>query len=150
METCPKKFWCLALKRFASQDTNEGESLYRRFNPNLNPQCYLDNGGFRYPGRLTNAAGCEKTTRNEITATLGRLLQQVDALHFPATCKLWLYQYFVVTKLCWFFNHLHTPQASVKSHQSQVTNSSSPGLGFQDLQTQRYFTCENQDEQDCM
>ena len=35
-ETRPNKCWSLALKRFAFRDTNEGESLYRRFNPNLN------------------------------------------------------------------------------------------------------------------
>ena len=109
METRPKKCWSLALKRFASRDTNEGESLYRRFNPNLNLSgrslCYLDDGDFRYLGRPTNAAGCEKTTRNEITATLERLLQQVDALHLPSTCKLWLYQHFVVTLLV-----LHSPR----------------------------------------
>ena len=125
METRPKKCWSLALKRFASRDTNEGESLYRRFNPNLNlsgrPLCYLDDGDFRYLGRPTNAAGCEKTTRNEITATLERLLQQVDALHLPSTCKLWLYQHFVVTKLCWFFTALDLSQTFVKSLQSKAT-----------------------------
>ena len=88
METRPKKCWSLALKRFASRDTNEGESLYRRFNPNPNlsgrPLCYLDDGDFRYLGRPTNAAGCEKTTRNEIKATLERLLQQVDPIHLQA------------------------------------------------------------------
>ena len=76
---------------------------------------------FRYLGRPTNAAGCEKTTRNEITATLERLLQQVDALHLPSTCKLWLYQHFVVTKLCWFFTALDLSQTSVKSLQSKAT-----------------------------
>ena len=125
METRPKKCWSLALKRFASRDTNEGESLYRRFNPNLNlsgrPLCYLDDGDFRHLGRPTNAAGCEKTTRNEITATLERLLQQVDALHLPSTCKLWLYQHFVVTKLCWFFTALDLSQTFVKSLQSKAT-----------------------------
>ena len=87
METRPKKCWSLALKRSASRDTNDGERLYRRFNPNLNlsgrPLCYLDEGDFRYLSRPTNAAGCKKTTRNEITATLERLLQQVDVMFYP-------------------------------------------------------------------
>ena len=59
--------------------------------------------------------------RNEITATLERLLQQVDALHLPSTCKLWLYQHFVVTKLCWFFTALDLSQTFVKSLQSKAT-----------------------------
>ena len=57
----------------------------------------------------------------EITAALERLLQQVDALHLPPTCKLWLYQHFVVTKLCWFFTALDLSQTFVKSLQSKAT-----------------------------
>ena len=68
--------------------------------------------------RPTDAAGCEKTTWNEITATLERLLQQVDALHLPSTCKLWLYQHFVVPKL---FTAIDLSQTFVTSLQSKAT-----------------------------
>ena len=44
-----------------------------------------------------------------------------DRISTFGLCKLWLYQHFVVTKLCWFFTALDLSQTFVKSLQSKAT-----------------------------
>ena len=60
---------------------------------------YLDDGDFRYLGQPTNVRGCEKLACSEISSKLKELLLLVDAQHLPKTCKLWLYQHFIVAKM---------------------------------------------------
>ena len=49
------------------------------------PIQYLDDGDFRYLGRATNARGCEKLARSEISSKLKEWLLLVDEQHLPST-----------------------------------------------------------------
>ena len=85
------------------------------------PLQYLDDGDFRYLGRPTNVRGCEKLARSEISSKLKEWLLLVDAQHLPKTCKLWLYQHFIVAKMSWYFTALDLTATFVKTLQSVST-----------------------------
>ena len=125
MKARPNKCWSVALKRFETKEGEHGLSGYRRFNPNLQiskePLQYLDDGDFRYLGRPTNVRGCEKLARSEISSKLKEWLLLVDAQHLPKTCKLWLYQHFIVAKMSWYFTALDLTATFVKTLQSVST-----------------------------
>ena len=112
MKARPNKCWSVALKRFETKEGKIGLPGDRRFNPNLQiskePLQYLDDGDFRYLGRPTNVRGCEKLARSEISSKLKEWLLLVDAQHLPKTCKLWLYQHFIVAKMSWYSQKFKT------------------------------------------
>ena len=73
-----------------------------------------------------------KGKNNKKNSSLTKLLEALEGrgsnevgrhchLHLPSTCKLWLYQHFVATKLCWFFTALDLSQTFVKSLRSKAT-----------------------------
>ena len=132
MKARPNKCWSVALKRFEAKEGENGLSGYRRFNPNLQiskePLQYLDDGDFRYLGRPTNVRGCEKLARSEILSKLKEWLLLVDAQHLPKTCKLWLYQHFIVAKMSWYFTALDLTamvQDSITDHIDTARENSS-------------------------
>ena len=133
MKARPNKCWSVALKRFEAKEGENGLSGYRRFNPNLQiskePLQYLDDGDFRYLGRPTNVRGCEKLARSEILSKLKEWLLLVDAQHLPKTCKLWLYQHFIVAKMSWYFTALDLTATFVKTLQSVSTKVSEELVG---------------------
>ena len=125
MKVRPNKCWSAALKRFETNEGKNGLAGYRRFNPYLQiskePLPYKNDGDFRYLGRLTSVRGCEKLARSDIPSKLKECLLMVDAQHQPKTCKLWLYQHFIVAKMSTYFTALDLTATFVKTLQSVST-----------------------------
>ena len=75
---------------------------------------YLDDGDFKYLGRLLNTTASEITSRTQLQAKLKTLLSIVDDSLPPGTSRLWLYHHFVVPKLSLAFLTLDLPLTFAK------------------------------------
>ena len=80
---------------------------------------YLDDGDFRYLGRLLNTAASEITSRCQLQEKLDALLSLLDKTLLPATSRLWLYHHFAVPKLSWAFLTLDLTLTFVKKLQAK-------------------------------
>ena len=80
---------------------------------------YLDDGDFKYLGRLLNTAASEITSRSQLQNKLDSLLSLLDSSLLPGTSRLWLYHHFVVPKLSWTFLTMDLTLTFVKKLQAR-------------------------------
>ena len=102
MQARPNKCSATAMRQSNSVGSS-GITRFDRFDPHLTSIRYLDDGDFRYLGRLLNTAASEITSRCQLQKKLDALLSLLDKTLLPATSRLWLYHHFVVPKLSWAF-----------------------------------------------
>ena len=116
-------------QRCASQTQLVAQVLYYypghdRFDPCLSIAGgsiqYLDDGDFKYLGRLLNTTASEISSRTQLQAKLKTLLSIVDDSLLPGTSRLWLYHHFVVPKLSWAFLTLDLTLTFVKKLQAMA------------------------------
>ena len=122
MQARPNKCFATAMRQSNSAGSS-GITGYDRFDPHLSIAGasirYLDDGDFRYLGRLLNTAASEITSRCQLQEKLDALLSLLDKTLLPATSRLWLYQHFVVPKLSWAFLTLDLTLTFVKKLQAK-------------------------------
>ena len=122
MQARPNKCSATAMRQSNSVGSS-GITGYDRFDPHLSIAGasirYLDDGDFRYLGRLLNTAASEITSRCQLQEKLDALLSLLDKTLLPATSRLWLYHHFVVPKLSWAFLTLDLTLTFVKKLQAK-------------------------------
>ena len=142
MQARPNKCSATAMRQSNSVGS-AGITGYDRFDPHLSIAGasirYLDDGDFRYLGRLLNTAASEITSRCQLQEKLDALLSLLDKTLLPATSRLWLYHHFVVPKLSWAFLTLDLTLTFVKSSRPNHSFSWRNGLACPDVQTPPFF-----------
>ena len=122
MQARPNKCSATAMRQSNSVGSS-GTTGFDRFDPHLSIAGasirYLDDGDFRYLGRLLNTAASEITSRCQLQEKLDALLSLLDNTLLPATSRLWLYHHFVVPKLSWAFLTLDLTLTFVKKLQAK-------------------------------
>ena len=123
MQARPNKCFSAAMRQSNSIGSS-GVTGYDRFDPCLSIAGgriqYLDDGDFKYLGRLLNTTASEITSRTQLQAKLKTLLSIVDDSLLPGTSRLWLYHHFVVPKLSWAFLTLDLTLTFVKKLQAMA------------------------------
>ena len=124
MQARPNKCSATAMRQSNSVGSS-GFTGYDRFDPHLSIAGasipYLDDGDFRYLGRLLNTTASEITSRCQLQEKLDAPLSLLDKILLPATSRLWLYHQFVVPKLSLAFPTLDLTLTFVKKLQGQIT-----------------------------
>ena len=122
MQARPNKCSATAMRQSNSIGSS-GITGFDRFDPHLSIAGasirYLDDGDFRYLGRLLNTAASEITSRCQLQEKLDALLSLLDKTLLPATSRLWLYHHFVVPKLSWAFLTLDLTLTFMKKLQAK-------------------------------
>ena len=125
MQARPNKCFSAAMRQSNSIGSS-GVTGYDRFNPCQDLSIaggriqYLDDGDFKYLGRLLNTTASEITSRTQLQAKLKTLLSIVDDSLLPGTSRLWLYHHFVMPKLSWAFLTLDLTLTFVKKLQAMA------------------------------
>ena len=94
MQAHPKKCWATAMRR-SNAVGSSGITGYDRFDPYLSIAGakiqYLNDGDFKYLGRLLNTVNSELSSCKNLKTKLSELLSLLDGSLLPATARVWLY-----------------------------------------------------------